>query len=137
MRLSKTTEYAIRVLSFMASSGAELYSVKSILEKVDIPPKYLRRIMTDLCKSEFILSVQGREGGFKFLKHPSEIFIADIIDSIDGIDNYLGCILGFEECTAAEPCAVHESWMDTQKLLKQTLQTMSLAEIRKNNILKY
>jgi Rrf2 family protein len=137
MRLSKTTEYAIRVLSFMASTGTELYSIKSILDKVDIPPKYLRRIMTDLCKSEFIISVKGRDGGFKFLKTPSEIFIADIIDSIDGIDNYLGCILGFEECTAEEPCAVHESWMETQKILKQTLRTMSLAEIRKNNILKY
>jgi Rrf2 family protein len=137
MRLSKTAEYAIRVLSFMASTGSELYSVKTILEKVDIPPKYLRRLMTDLCKYEFIVSIQGRDGGFMFLKKPSEIYIADVIDSIDGIDKYLGCILGFEECTAEAPCAVHESWMETQKVLKQTLKSMSLEEIKRNNIIKF
>lgn len=137
MILSKTSEYAIRILSYMASSEGELYSAKSILEKISIPQKYMRRIMTDLSKHGFIQSVQGRDGGYKFLKNPSQIYISDIIDALDGMEKFVGCILGFEECSCKNPCALHESYLETKEKLHKTFSETNLLTIKNSSFLRF
>ncbi|OFX59829.1 MAG: hypothetical protein A2046_06210 [Bacteroidetes bacterium GWA2_30_7] len=137
MKFSKTTEYAIRILSYMATDYEKLYSAKSIVEKLNIPNKYMRRIMTNLSKNNFIVSIQGRDGGYKFMKSPDNIYLAEIIDSVDGIDKYMGCVLGFNECTPESSCAMHKSWTDTKEKLYNTLSKTSLANLIKDTINKF
>ena len=137
MILSKTSEYAIRILSYMASTEGELFSAKSILEKISIPQKYMRRIMTDLSKHGFIQSVQGRDGGYKFLKSPSEIFVSDIIDALDGMEKFVGCILGFEQCSCENPCALHNSYIETKEKLHKTFSQTNLETIKDSAFMRY
>ena len=68
MRLSKTSEYALRILSFMAKEPKALYSAKYLVESLNISDKYLRKLMTILSKADFIKSIQGRVGGYSFNK---------------------------------------------------------------------
>ncbi|MCK5539207.1 MAG: Rrf2 family transcriptional regulator [Bacteroidales bacterium] len=137
MKLSKTSEYAIRILSFMAKSDKELHSAKYLLEQIDIPQKYMRRIMTDLSKNKFITSVQGRDGGYFFSKEIKDIFLIDIIDAVEGVESYIGCVLGFHECSDENPCAMHLSWVKTRDEIINTLTNTSLANIKNNDIFKY
>ncbi len=137
MKLSKTSEYAIRILSFMALSDKELFSAKYLLEKINIPQKYMRRIMTDLSKHNFITSVQGRDGGYFFSKDIKTIFLVDIIDAVEGIKAYTGCILGFHECSDEKPCAMHLSWVKTKDELIHTLTTTSLNDIKNNKVSQF
>ena len=65
MNFNKTTEYAFRILSFMAEDESRIYSVDEIFKNLKIPYRYLRKLMTNLSKSELILSVQGKSGGFR------------------------------------------------------------------------
>ncbi len=136
MKLSKTTEYAIRILCFMASNEDKIHSAKSILEKIKIPQKYMRRIMTDLSKNNFIQSTHGREGGYRFLKSPDSIFLSDIIEAVEGMEKYVGCILGFNECSGSNPCAMHNSWVDTREKLFQTLTKTNLSDLTSPSIEK-
>lgn len=137
MRISKTSEYAVRILCYMANSEKSLHNVSMILQTMNIPPKYLRRIMTDLCKYKFIQSVKGRDGGFKFLIPPEEIFLADIIDAVEGLDNYHGCLLGLDECSCENPCAVHAAYFDISKEIIFTLKNTSLADLKNKKIIKF
>ena len=98
MKLSKTSEYALRILIFMAKEPEQLYTAKQLVEELNVSDKYLRRLMTDLSKSGFIRSVQGRDGGYMFIKNTSEIVLFDVIDSVEGMDKLNGCVLGFDQC---------------------------------------
>jgi Rrf2 family protein len=121
----------------MANSNAELHCVKTLLSKINIPPNYIRRIMTNLCKYKFVASVQGRDGGYRMLKSPEKIFIADIIEAVEGLDSYFGCFLGFPECSCDNPCAMHESWVDTLGVLMKTLKTTSLTDLYYKEVMKF
>ncbi|NPA37359.1 MAG: Rrf2 family transcriptional regulator [Chlorobi bacterium] len=137
MKLSKTSEYAVRILSFMAKSPGELYSARHLIEELKISDKYLRRLMTDLSKAGFIRSIQGREGGYIFNKDISEISLSAIIDAVEGMDKYMGCVLGFEECSEENPCVMHESWLPMRKKLLETFNNKTLADFNYNNINKF
>ncbi|HEY5591330.1 MAG TPA: Rrf2 family transcriptional regulator [Paludibacter sp.] len=109
MKLSNTSEYALRILIYMGKDVQRLYSAKQLVEELHISDKYLRRLMTDLTKSGIISSIQGRDGGYLIAKKPEEIKLADIIEAIEGMDKYTGCLLGFENCSDENPCALHTS----------------------------
>ncbi|MFH0999570.1 MAG: Rrf2 family transcriptional regulator [Bacteroidota bacterium] len=128
MKLSKTSEYALRILSFMAKNPDQLYSAKSLIESLKISDKYLRRLMTDLSKAGFIKSIQGRDGGYSFAKSPNQIFLADIINSVEGMDKYLGCVLGFDKCSDDYPCVMHSTWTAVREKFSETFHNKTLAD---------
>lgn len=130
MYLSKTSQYAFRILGFMAKDEKALYSAQQLHNEIDVPERYLQRLLTDLSKSGFIKSVQGRQGGFAFAKDILTIYLSEVVDSIDGLDSISSCILGYESCAFNYKCPIHEIWEETKRKVLQTLKTTSLQNIQ-------
>lgn len=137
MKLSKTSEYAIRALSYMAEEPERSYTAKELVEKLQISDKYLRRLMTDLTKAGLIYSIQGRNGGYSFAEDINQISISDIINVIEGPDKYTGCILGFETCDDENPCAMHYIWSPMRDKLLKTFKETTLADLKRGEIIKF
>ncbi len=133
MNFSKTTSYALSTLNFLAENEKEKFSAKQIHKKLDIPWPYLRQLLTSLTKSGFIISVQGRNGGFILHKSPEEITLAEIVNSVEGL-NILGtCIMGFNKCPFNHTCAMHETWQETRDGMINILNNTTLAHLKKGD----
>ena len=137
MKLSNTSEYAIRILSFMAREPEKKFSAKYLVEKLNISDKYLRRILTNLSKSGIITSSQGREGGYAFQKKLQDIFLSDIINVTEGMEKYMGCVLGFSECSDSNPCAFHKEWIVARNTIIQSFKNTSLADLDLKGNIKF
>ncbi|RLD67166.1 MAG: hypothetical protein DRI84_03205 [Bacteroidetes bacterium] len=137
MRLSKTSEYALRVLSFMINSDMQVFSAKYLIETLGVPDKYLRKLMTDLSKNGFIRSMQGRDGGYTFAKNANKIYISQVIEAVEGMDRYKGCIMGFGECSDDNPCSLHENYAPIKDQLINFLSTTAISELKSTNVLKF
>jgi len=137
MKLSNTAEYALRILIYMGKDVQRLYSAKQLVEALHISDKYLRRLMTDLTKSGIILSVQGRDGGYVIAKKPEDIKLSDIIEAIEGMDKYTGCLLGFENCSDENPCALHSSLGPIRQEFFRVFTKKTLNDLDYNEITKY
>jgi Rrf2 family protein len=118
----------------MAKNEKALYSAQQLHKEIDVPEKYLRRLLTDLSKSGFIKSIQGRNGGFTFSRDISQIYLSEIVDAVDGLDSVSGCILGYDSCAFDFKCPMHEIWEETKKNVIQTLSKTSLKEIHLKSI---
>ena len=134
MNFSKTTSYALSVLSFLADHPGKNYSAKKLNEVLEIPWPYLRQLLTKLSKSGFIFSIQGRNGGFQLHKPANQIVLTEIIESVEGL-NVLGtCIMGFNKCPFNHTCAMHEVWLETRNSILKVLNNTNLAQLRKSSI---
>ena len=129
MNLSKTSKYAFRILGHMAKDDSALYSAQELHTKIDVPERYLRRLLTELSKQGFIHSVQGRQGGFSFARDISDIYLIEIVDAIDGRDSIDGCILGYDSCAFNYSCPMHHVWEETKQKVIETLSKTSLKDI--------
>ncbi len=137
MKFSKTSEYALRILIYMARQPEALYSASQLIKELNVSDKYLRRLMTNLSKSGFIRSVQGRVGGYAFQKHIDEITLFDVIDSVEGMDQLNSCVLGFEQCSCTNPCAMHETWSGVRDKLNLVFRETTLSNLNVDEIRKY
>ena len=131
MNFSKTTSYAISVLSFMADHESLRYSAKKLHEELEIPWPYLRQLLTSLTKSGFIKSAQGRNGGFQLQKPANQIFLAEIIETVEGLVVLNTCIMGFNKCPFNHTCAMHEVWEETRESILNVLNNTSLDQLVK------
>lgn len=127
MQLYNTSQYAIRVLNFIANhSQNRLCSAKELAEVLNIPYKFLTKIMGMLVKAEFIKSIKGRDGGYQLNKPASEIKLIDILNTFHDEPDNESCILGIGTCDAENKCALHDQWMAPKDLIRKMFEETTL-----------
>jgi len=130
MKLSKSSQYAIRILSYMATNQeTKLLNATDVTQTLLIPYKFLTKIMTDLVKANIITSIRGREGGYTFAKPPSEIIINEILDLFGDDIKDEECVLGIGFCNNVCKCALHDQWMEPKLLIQKMFRESTLEKI--------
>lgn len=85
MKLSKKTEYAcLALIDLSENYEGNLIKIQDIATNRKIPKKYLEQILLLLKSSGYVDSIRGATGGYKLIKKPSDITLAEIIRLIDG-----------------------------------------------------
>ena len=129
MTFTRTTEYALRALGYMASREGEMLSADQLHAKLKIPKKYLQRLLTDLKRSGLLKSERGRNGGFTLSRRTADITLAEIVHAVEGTRQRPECFFGFAKCALDAPCAMHDVWMRSQNTVREALHTTRLADI--------
>ena len=119
---SKTCEYAIRALIFIAqkSKDGSRISIKDISSGIDSPEYFIAKILQNLSRKGFVQSAKGPNGGFYMDDANLEQSVADIVREIDGDKLFSGCGLGLKECSEDHPCPIHNDF----KHIRQEIKTM-------------
>ena len=134
MQLNNTSQYAIRILSLIANKNTQqLCSAKELAQILSIPYKFLSKIMTELVKADFILSIRGREGGYKLSRPASEISIMDILNNFNEFIEQKECLLGIGKCDSSNKCGLHDQWIKPKKMIKKMFDNTTLEDFDKNN----
>ena len=130
MKLNNTSQYAIRILAYIADHKEKvLFSANEISNELNIPYKFLTKIMTELVKADFIESIRGREGGFRLKKNASDIKVDDILNIFNDSIKDEECILGIGFCNNTCKCALHDQWMEPKLLIQKMFRESSLQDI--------
>lgn len=130
MFFSKTSTYALRVLIRMAQEENRSFSASELYHELNIKLRYLRRLMTDLTRQGFIQSTRGRNGGYMLAKSTKSIYLAEIIDAIEGFESFKTCVLGVADCKLSQVCAMHNVWQGVKADMIRTLSTTTLQDVR-------
>ena len=130
MKLNNTSQYAIRILAYIADHKEKtLFSATELSNELSIPYKFLTKIMTELVKANYVESIRGREGGFKLKKSAAEIKVDDILNIFNDSIKEEECILGIGFCNGMCKCALHDQWMEPKLLLQKMFRESSLQDI--------
>lgn len=138
--LSNTCKYAIRAVIYIALNGDDnkKIGIKKISDDLNIPMPFLGKILQMLAKNKLLSSTKGPNGGFGLGKKPEKIMLMDIVDIIDGDDNFNSCVIGLKSCTEEEAnCPIHEKYAPLRSQIKELFGNLSIYElsesIRKNH----
>jgi Rrf2 family protein len=130
--LSKTSKYAFQALILIASVGENEYILsKQIASALSIPKEYLNKVMQLLVRMKYVKSLKGPQGGFRLARHPREITIYDVLQSIEGTDFFQTCLLRAGICDERNPCALHFYWQKTLGQIRGVLDRVTLDELVK------
>ncbi len=118
MKLNQATDYAFRMVLYMSIlpfgtkiTGAEL------AKTLNIPDRFLLKIMRNLTKSKIFQSYRGVDGGFSLFRRPKDISLLNVIEAVEGPAYLQACLYDAESCTRGchGICSVREEIAIIQK----------------------
>ncbi len=133
MRLTRAGEYAIRCMVYLAHKGqGVLVSKQEICERAEIPNHFMAKIAQQLAKAQFIEIRQGAKGGYALCGRAEDISLLQVVEVMIGEIFLNDCVDRPKSCTISKSCVVHKVWEKARTQLRETLQSVSLAELSKN-----
>jgi Rrf2 family protein len=130
MLYSKTCEYAIRAMIYMAGKPKGAYCTAQEVAKAEgLPAYFLSKILRILARHRLLDSAKGPTGGFALSRASDKVFLREIVDAVDGKDAYESCAIGFMSCTEDTPCPLHDMWTCLRDQIKDYLNITSLAQL--------
>lgn len=128
--LSKSCEYGLRAALYIASLDQEGYiSIGTISEELDISFPFLTKILQKLNDAGLLTSQRGPKGGVALTQPADEVALHEIVVAIEGDDLFQECVLGLPGCGDAEPCPLHDEWVEERERIKSLFQEATLAEL--------
>lgn len=83
MRLTFHTDYALRLLIYLAVRPDRLATIKEISEAYDISRNHMMKVAHELGQSGFLETVRGRGGGLRLSRPPEEIRLGDVVRAME------------------------------------------------------
>ncbi|MGE9312237.1 RrF2 family transcriptional regulator [Niabella sp. CJ426] len=121
---SKTCEYAIRAMIFIAqkSREGERVGIKDIAKGIEAPEHFIAKILQELSRKNLVLSAKGPNGGFYHDRESAQSSLADIVKTIDGEKIFSGCGLGLKQCSESHPCPIHHEFKKVRGSIQRMLE---------------
>lgn len=129
MIYSQSAQYALRALTYLAGERDRLVTVQEISESEDIPRQFLAKLLHLLRRAGIVMSVQGQGGGFTLARNPSEITLLDVVECVDGRQDFDKCAFGLPRCGDEMPCPFHERWKAVRAEVERFLREQTLASV--------
>jgi len=79
MRLTRYTDYAIRVLLYLGAQPERVCSISEIARAYGISQNHLMKVAHDLGKAGYVEGVRGRSGGIRLAKSADQINVGDVV----------------------------------------------------------
>jgi Rrf2 family transcriptional regulator, iron-sulfur cluster assembly transcription factor len=134
---SKKCEYGLQAVLYLAAHlEKEVITSDEIAKKLDIPKEFVSKILQSLTESKIVSSKKGKAGGFKLAKHPSKIKLINIVEAVDGLDSFKTCVLGFPNCSAENPCPLHDKWGELRARAYEMLSEENLEHFKTKTLEK-
>ncbi len=128
--LSKTGVHAIRSVVALAKLPKGAYAgAARIAREIGAPENYLGKLLQTLTHEGLVRSQKGLGGGFRLVQAPENISLFDVVDPIEHLSRWSGCIIGRAECSDKHPCAIHQRWKTVRNSYLQLLTQTTIADL--------
>lgn len=125
MRLTRYTDYGMRVLLFVGSRPDRLCSIAEIARAYAISQNHLMKVVNDLVNAGYLKSVRGRSGGIRLARPPSEINIGALVRHTEDDFDLVGC----GTCIIAPACGLTCVFDEALQSFLSVLDSYSLADV--------
>ena len=130
LELTRRGDYAVRAMLALAGHDGEGWlSVARISAAMEIPERFLPRVMAELVRVGLVEGRLGRTGGYRLARPASSITLLDVIQAVEPDDGERTCVLRGGPCGRDGTCAVHGVFTDARTAMLERLSTARLGDL--------
>ena len=130
MQLTSTTDYAIRIVCYLAAQR-QMISTSELSQELSVPSSYIPKITKKLKQAGIIKACEGINGGYQIAKQPENISLRDVISCTEStmaisrcLEKEGGCFRNYIYC-----CKVHQILLDLQNIYNNRLESVKISDI--------
>ncbi|PTQ12140.1 Rrf2 family transcriptional regulator [Sphingomonas oleivorans] len=125
MKLTRYTDYALRVLIHLGAHEGEIASIGQIARLYGISQNHLMKVVQDLGRTGFVETVRGRNGGLRLGRPAAEINLGQLVRHTEGGFDLVDC----DDCLIAPACSLPKLLAEATRAFLAVLDKYSLADL--------
>jgi Rrf2 family iron-responsive transcriptional regulator len=130
MRLTRQTNYAVRIMMYCAANDGRLSRIPEIAEAYSVSELFLFKILQPLVEHRLVETVRGRNGGVKLGRAAKDITLFDVIRVTEENFAMAEC---FEndatECPLVDSCALNAALREALNAFFEVLGRYSIDDL--------
>jgi len=138
---TKRADYALLALSYLTVTSDRdkdrLVNTKEIAEHFHIPVELLAKILQALARHNLVASFPGPTGGYRLVRSPARISVADVVRIVDGQLGIVHCSNGNElGCEQYTRCTIRNPLSLIELRMYDLLSEMSIRDISQEQVIQ-
>lgn len=125
MKLTRYTDYALRVLIYLAARPEELTAINDISRAYGISQNHLMKVVSDLAGLGYIASQRGRNGGIRLAMPAKDINVGAVVRHTEEDFDLVNC----GSCVIAPACGLTGAFHESVKAFLAVLDGYTLADL--------
>ena len=132
MQLTRFTDYAYRVLIYLAREKDGLATIDEIAASYGISRNHLMKVVHRLSTAGYIETVRGKGGGMRLARPARQIPLGRVARDMEENMHIVQCLEnGFRNCTLLPSCVLKTALVEARDSFLKTLDRYSLADLGK------
>ena len=132
MRLTRQTNYAVRIMMYCAANSGRLSRIPEIASAYGVSELFLFKILQPLVEARLVETVRGRNGGVRLGRAASEITLFDVVRVTEENFAMAEC---FEndaaECPLIDSCALNSALRKALGAFFDVLESYTIEDLVK------
>lgn len=133
MRITRYTDYSLRVLIYVALKKEETTTIREIAESYDISKNHLMKVVQELNNKNYLTATRGKNGGLRLSKQAEEINLGALIRDIEQDFALVECFNNNKDdnghCIIAPACHLRKILAEALNAFLHVLNKYTLADL--------
>ena len=129
MRLTAMTDYALRLLMYLAQRPERLCTIAEVAQAYAISETHLMKVTHQLGLRAWITTTRGKGGGMRLARAPEDINIGAVVRSIEPDFQLVECFATGNTCALTGDCGLTGVLAGALQSFLAHLDTFTLADI--------
>ncbi len=125
MRLTKYTDYAMRLMIYLGSQPTGLSSIREISDTFSVSQNHMMKVVQDLANAGFLEAVRGRNGGIRLARAANEINLGALLRHTEELSGLIDC----RGCRIAPACSLPSVLSEATAAFAAVFDKYTLADL--------
>jgi len=128
MRLTTHTDFALRTLMYLATTGQRT-TVAEVARLYGVSPNHMAKVVNTLSRLGYIRCIRGIGGGLELAKRPADIRLGEVVEALEGNMHLLECVATDDVCAIESFCKLKGVLAEAERLQLEYLNNVTLADV--------
>jgi len=129
LKLGKLTDYATVIMTVLAADPEPVLPAQELARRTHVAEPTVSKVLKLLARAGLVEALRGVRGGYRLARPPERISMAEVIHAMDGPVALTECAT-HQSCCGIEPyCVVRGNWRLISGRIRETLESVSLAQM--------
>lgn len=133
MQITSYTDYALRVLIYLAMSPNEQATITEVADFYNISRNHLVKVVHQLGSKGFVNTARGKGGGISLQRPPEQIGIGEVVRNMENHFNWVECFNpAQQQCPLLPSCGLKHLLARAGDAYLNVLDAVTLADVLVN-----
>jgi Rrf2 family protein len=128
MFFSKTSEYALRAVVYLADHEGQSQTTQQIAEATKVPSNYLSKTLQSLARAGLVQAQRGLGGGFMLARPAAGVTVLDVVSAVDPVQRIHTCPLSLAS-HGTNLCPLHRKLDDALASIETAFGSTVIADL--------